>query len=235
MASPPAIPGAILVTNLTGSELVAIGTVGPQSAQTTTGDIAALAATESTEIVFTALNTVGAGTITAAGIVGGITARGGTQVATFSDTTDTAANIIAALPSGAPIGTSFFWNYQNTTNYPATIGAGANVTLTGSGVVPAKSTARFLVTVTSATAVSIQIVDHTFATQNSGTFTMNGATPVTVANTAVTPESNILITLKTVGGTVGAHPAIQTITSGTGFTVAGTALDTSVYNYLILG
>ena len=68
-----------------------------------------------------------------------------------------------------------------------------------------------------------------------GTVTLNGATPVTVANTAVTANSDINFTLKTVGGTVGASPAIQTITVGTGFTVQGTASDTSVYNYSITG
>lgn len=67
-----------------------------------------------------------------------------------------------------------------------------------------------------------------------GTFTCDGTTPVTVENKLVTPNSAIVITLKTVGGTVGATPAIKTITAGTGFTVAGTASDTSVYNYTIL-
>lgn len=73
------------------------------------------------------------------------------------------------------------------------------------------------------------------ANGNSGTFTANGASAVTVANTNVTANSAIDITLKTVGGTVGAIPAIKTITPGTGFTVAGTASDTSVYNYNIVG
>jgi len=68
-----------------------------------------------------------------------------------------------------------------------------------------------------------------------GTVTLNGATPVTVANAVVTANSQIIFTLKTVGGTVGAVPSIKTITPGTGFTVAGTALDTSVYNYAIIG
>ncbi len=68
-----------------------------------------------------------------------------------------------------------------------------------------------------------------------GTVTLNGASAVTVANTNVTANSIIVFTLKTVGGTVGAVPAIQTITAGTGFTVAGTALDTSVYNYSVEG
>jgi len=66
-----------------------------------------------------------------------------------------------------------------------------------------------------------------------GTVTLNGATPVTVANTNITANSGIQFTLKTVGGTVGALPAIQTITPGTGFTVQGTAGDTSVYNYRV--
>jgi hypothetical protein len=69
---------------------------------------------------------------------------------------------------------------------------------------------------------------------SSGTFTANGTSAVTVANTAVTADSVIVITLKTVGGTVGAYPAIKTITAGTGFTVAATASDTSVYNYRII-
>ncbi len=68
----------------------------------------------------------------------------------------------------------------------------------------------------------------------SGTFTANGASSVTVANAFVTANSNIIITLKTVGGTVGAIPHLATVTPGTGFTIVGTASDTSVYNYLIV-
>lgn len=66
-----------------------------------------------------------------------------------------------------------------------------------------------------------------------GTFTLTGATPVTVTEPKITANSAVIITLKTVGGTVGAVPAIQTITAGTGYTVAGTAGDTSVYNYTV--
>lgn len=68
-----------------------------------------------------------------------------------------------------------------------------------------------------------------------GTFTCNGTSAVTVTNKKVTSNSVIVVTLKTVGGTVGAVPAVKTITAGTGFTIAGTASDTSVYNYLIIG
>jgi hypothetical protein len=69
-----------------------------------------------------------------------------------------------------------------------------------------------------------------------GTFVCNGATPVTVTDSAVTANSAIVITLKTVGGTVSpSAPYIATITAGTGFTVTGTATDTSTYNYCIIG
>lgn len=68
-----------------------------------------------------------------------------------------------------------------------------------------------------------------------GTVTLNETTPVTVANTAITANSIIVFTLKTVGGTVGAQPVVATITPGTGFTCKGTASDTSVYNYRVIG
>lgn len=69
-----------------------------------------------------------------------------------------------------------------------------------------------------------------------GVFTCNGATPVTVTEPTVAANSAIIVTLKTVGGTVSPSiPYIATITPGTGFTVTGTALDTSVYNYLVIG
>jgi hypothetical protein len=71
---------------------------------------------------------------------------------------------------------------------------------------------------------------------NGGTVTLNGATPVAVANANVTANSVIIFTLKTAAGTVSpTAPNVLTITPGTGFTVGGVALDTSVYNYVILG
>lgn len=66
-----------------------------------------------------------------------------------------------------------------------------------------------------------------------GTFVCNGVTPVTVNNTSVAITDVITISLNAVGGTVGAVPAVKTITASTGFTVAGTASDTSTYNYHI--
>jgi hypothetical protein len=68
----------------------------------------------------------------------------------------------------------------------------------------------------------------------SGTFTINGATPVTVVAPNLTANSTVIFGLKTVGGTVSPNsPNLLTVTPGTGFTVGGTASDTSIYNYVI--
>ena len=64
-----------------------------------------------------------------------------------------------------------------------------------------------------------------------GTFTCNGTTAVTVTNSALTSGHSILVSLVTVGGTVGAIPSVKTRTNGTGFTISGTASDTSIYSY----
>ncbi len=67
-----------------------------------------------------------------------------------------------------------------------------------------------------------------------GTFVADGTNAVVVPDTNVTAESGILIMLKTVGGTVGAIPSVKTKTAGVGFTVSGTASDTSTYTYIVL-
>ena len=72
------------------------------------------------------------------------------------------------------------------------------------------------------------------AIASTGTFTANGASSVTVTDANIAVGSQVLITLNTVSGTVGAIPHLATITAGTSFTVVGTASDTSVYTYWIL-
>lgn len=67
-----------------------------------------------------------------------------------------------------------------------------------------------------------------------GTFVANGVTPVTVSNTSIAIADTIVISLNTVGGTVGVQPHVATITAATGFTVVCTAVDTSTYNYAII-
>lgn len=78
-------------------------------------------------------------------------------------------------------------------------------------------------------------VPNQFAGIGYGTFVANGASSVTVVDANVTASSIIMPSLQTVGGTVGAIPAVKTITPGTGFTIAGTASDTSTYSYLRVG
>lgn len=185
----------------------------------------------------TALTTVGAGTILATSFASSLTARSGAQSFTaFTDTTDTAAAIIAACANLVnKIGTSFVYTYVNNTNAPATVTGGSGVTVSGQAVVPANSSGKFLVTYT-ATATLTMVGFEISIFPSKGTYINNGATAVTVANAAVTADSIISFTLKTVGGTVSASaPNVKTITPGTGFTVAGLASDTSTYNYEIRG
>jgi|SRR4051794_10119497 hypothetical protein len=67
-----------------------------------------------------------------------------------------------------------------------------------------------------------------------GTFVCNGNSNVTITDANILTTSQVIISLNTVGGTVGALPKVTTLTAGTSFTVAGTALDTSTYNYTII-
>lgn len=69
---------------------------------------------------------------------------------------------------------------------------------------------------------------------STGTFVANGASNVTVTDANIAVGSIVIVTLNTVGGTVGATPHVSTITGGTSFTEAGTASDTSTYTYWIL-
>lgn len=153
----------------------------------------------------TALNTVGAGTITAAGIVGGITTRGGSQAgAAFTDTTDTAANIIAAQPGLVnKIGTSFEYLYENNTNAVATITGGTGVTVSQITTVPAGMSALFLVTYTAA--ATITMVGLGLDNNLSNTYAFAGATSgqtlLKSTDTAGSGAGNTL-TLPTVTGTI---------------------------------
>lgn len=185
--------------------------------------------------VTTALTTVGAGTITGAGIAGKVTTRSGAQTGTpFTDTTDTAANIIIGQPN-AHVGDSWEYVYQNNTNAVATITGGTGVTVSGITSVLPNMSARYLVTYTAAATVTMVGLSTSLAAPVVGTFVNNGVTPVTTTNAALTASSQVLISLKTVGGTVGAIPHLATVTPGTGFTTIGTASDTSTYNYMIIG
>lgn len=124
----PSVPGAINLVTLTGAELVAVATVGPQSAQCTTAQIAALSGNGLTQdILNTPITTVGNGTLTAAAMLGGIITRTG-PVAAYTDTTATAAQIIAAIGS-FNLNATFVMTIKNATAFVQTLSAGSNVTL----------------------------------------------------------------------------------------------------------
>lgn len=90
-------------------------------------------------------------------------------------------------------------------------------------------------TQTNVTGIGTPCTTSCFFTLSSGTVILNGATPVTVTNSLLTANSTVLFGLKTVGGTVSPNaPNVLTVTPGTGFTVGGTASDTSTYNYVIV-
>lgn len=233
VAGVPPVSGAL---NLTAAQLASTDIVAllgrTRAAQTTLADLLAyFSSGGGGQPALTDLTTVGAGTITAAGIVGGTVARAGANPTSFTDTSATADQIIAAMPD-PDIGDGFIFRYVNNTASVATLAGGTGVTL--SATVSANCTATFFVKYTAASTVVFTLIDKTTPKTTSGTFTANGATPVVVADVNVTANSNIEITLKTVGGTVSpTRPNILTITPGTGFTVGGVALDTSVYNYRI--
>lgn len=100
------------------------------------------------------LTTVGAGTILGSMFAQGILARTG-PVGGYTDTTDSAANILAALTGNAPDidvvpGLAFTFLYQNQVAQAMTLAAGAGVVL-GSNVNVAASLVReYLVTVLNA-------------------------------------------------------------------------------------
>lgn len=216
------------------------GTIGgtvasPTVAFRNTSVTASYAKAAASNPIATALTTVGAGTITAAGIASGVTLRSGATSA-FTDTTDTADAIIAAAPSAVgEFGQSFVYTYVNNSVALATLTGGAGVTVSGVTSVQPNSWARYLVTYTAASTVTMVGIEQGYFPKN-GTFVANGATPVTVSDARVTATSQIDVTLKTVGGTVDvARPNIVTITPGTGFNVVAAASDSSTYNYSIRG
>lgn len=201
----------------------------------TVAQISALGAGGSSGTYITPLNTVGNGTITAVGIYGKVTTRGGAQFGTpFTDTTDTAANIFLQLPASAAVGNAFKYTYINNTNAVATISGGAGVTVSGITTVFANSWVEYLVTYSAVGAMTIVGIEQGYFS-HVGTTTANSTSTVTVADVNITPGSIVTFTLKTVGGTVGSYPTIKTITTGTGFTYVATASDTSQYNYQIQG
>lgn len=194
---------------LTGTEtlqVLAISANGSPAATTqttTTAAIAALASTEGAPFVVTAITTTVGGTLTAAGLVGGEIVRTG-PTAVFSDATDSAAAIIAALP-GAVVGSSFNVLIKNATAFTQTITAGSGVTLPLTVIIPAFSVANYVGTVSTGTTVTLVHID---------------TTPISIGANLTAPSISVV---NTVGpGTILASAFVGGIISRTG-SQSGTA------------
>lgn len=181
--------------------------------QTTVAAIAALAATEAS-FTSTSIATVGNGTLTAAGLVGGQIVRTG-PVAAYSDATDTAAAIVAALPGGIAQG-SFTIQIKNATAFPQTITAGSGVTLPITVVIPPFSAGMYTGTIQSATAV---------------TFIHRSTQPISTGTRLSAPSLGALntvgagaITAALISGGMVARGGAQTATPFTDTTDTGTAI-----------
>ena len=169
------------------------------------------------------LTTVGSATLTAAIITSGFCIRSG-PTAGYADTTDTAANIIAALSTGlgsssASPGDTFRFKFTNTVAFANTIAAGAGVTL---GILPttevsASTTKDFLVTLTNTTPTSTVSANTT-----NGTKVITG---MTEAQTAA-----VSVGMQVTGTGIGASAVVTSVQSGVGVnvSVASTATASAV-------
>lgn len=102
-----------------------------------------------------ALATVGAGTITAAMLLSGLLMRTGPTGA-YVDTTDTAAQILAAMGKPA-VGDSFDFTLVNGVAFANTFTAGVGVTLAGVTAVAASTIRLYRVTVTNTVVPAVLI------------------------------------------------------------------------------
>ncbi len=137
---------------LNPSKLIAAGLSANAVAALTDGQ-------QATANSITAINTVGAGVLTAAGLVSGVITRGGAQSATaFSDATDTAVNIVAAM-TNVQVGQSFKCVIKNTTDGKMTVTGGTGVTIAGQSTVQKNCWVEYVVVLTSLTAVAMTGVE----------------------------------------------------------------------------
>jgi hypothetical protein len=189
---------------LAGTETVVYASASGSTistATTTSKGIAALAASFPAH-VNTSIATAGAGTLTAAGFVGGLITRTGCT-SNFTDTTDSATAIVAALPTEAPINTNWLVEVRNSNPVIQTITGGTGVTLTGESVVPAYGVGYFQVSVTTLTPAAVSMIgigahynapsgkESAFAVtafgSSSGTFYRQGNLSAQFSSTGVNP------------------------------------------------
>lgn len=163
----------------------------------------------------TSITTVGAGTLTAAGLTGGVITRTGPTSA-FTDTTATGALIDASLPNNNP--TSWLVEIKNGTAFGETLAGGTGVTLSGRTLVPGNSVGLFLITKSTTatyTMVGIGVYQQVFT----NTFALVG-----------TPDNGTTQTLTAAmvaGGNFTSHVTTGGTTPGLTLPLA-TAMDTAL-------
>ncbi len=144
----------VLLPKGTGTVEVGVGGSANLSAQNVTvgGEISANTVQTNMPVVDAesvgSLTTVGNGTITAALLLGLIVSRGGSQAGAFTDTTDTAANIISAF--GGNAGTVRVRIINNTAD-TQTIAGGTGVTIVGTATLATNTFRDFLITMAGST------------------------------------------------------------------------------------
>jgi hypothetical protein len=149
----------------TGSTSVTLPTTGTLAnllgAQSMAAKTIVQAANDFPLITVSSVSGTGATTLTAAQLIGGLINRSG-MTSGRSDPTDSAANIVAAIPN-AVVGTSFRFTIRNTTaTYTETITAGSGVTLVPATItIPTVDVRNFLAICTNVTggAQAVSIYD----------------------------------------------------------------------------
>lgn len=192
------LTGAVLIPpNFAGTYLVTLTSLSAVTFfHVSTGAISG-----DTPEVITTLSTVGAGTITGAGIAGGITSRTGAQTGTpFTDTTDTAAAIISGRIN-ARIGQMWEYTYVNTTNAVATLAGGTGVTPSGITAIPAGYAVKYLVTYTAAATITMVAISVAQAATSEQSLILAGSTSGTTTLVATATAGSTTQTLPAVTGT----------------------------------
>ena len=157
--------------------------------------------------VNTSISTAGAGTLTTAGLLGGLITRTG-PTADYTDTTETAANIQAAWSTGAS-GAEIIVHHKNDVGFTCTLAAGSGVTLAGITKVPPNSTLAMQMRWTGSNTITItgfavspndSMPNELVTTLNATAGTLaagkvSGARSVTMISSNATPGSQALRTV----------------------------------------
>jgi len=152
---PASYPNDLLSVGVDGTPVVSIdqyGNLTIKGSLTSNGVTQGSSSSNISGLPASITNTTGT-TLPASDMINGAIIRTGPTSA-FSDTTDTAANIIASFGPSPPVGSSYQFALINQTDYSDTLIAGAGVTIAGSGIIAPSNALTFRVTITDTTSGS---------------------------------------------------------------------------------